>query len=73
MANKGALVVADDDPIPQEDNLICPVVGAWAEDKHRLVSLYSTLFSSGMKYKWDKRVYVELYAGAGYSKIRHTF
>jgi three-Cys-motif partner protein len=65
-------VVSDDAPIPQDDNLICPVVGAWAEDKHRLVSLYSTLFSSGMKYKWDKRVYVELYAGAGYSKIRHT-
>jgi three-Cys-motif partner protein len=65
-------MVADDAPIPPEDNLICPVVGAWAEDKHRLVSLYSTLFSSGMKYKWDRRVYVELYAGAGYSKIRHT-
>jgi three-Cys-motif partner protein len=47
-----------------------PEVGAWAEDKHRLVSLYSTLFSSGMKGKWDERVYVELYAGAGYSRIR---
>jgi three-Cys-motif partner protein len=65
-------VIAGDAPIPSVDNLICPVVGAWAEDKHRLVSLYATLFSSGMKYKWDKRVYVELYAGAGYSKIRGT-
>lgn len=57
---------------PIEDNLICPEVGAWAEDKHRLVSLYSTLFSSGMKEKWDKRVYVELYAGAGYARVRGT-
>jgi three-Cys-motif partner protein len=52
------------------DDLICPDVGGWAEDKHRLVSLYSTLFSSGMKDKWNQRVYVELYAGAGYAKIR---
>ncbi len=55
-----------------EDNLVCPDVGGWAEDKHKLVSLYSALFSSGMKSKWGKRVYVELYAGAGYSKIRNT-
>lgn len=40
--------------------------------KHRLVSLYATLFASGMKAKWSRRVYVELYARAGYSKIRHT-
>lgn len=53
-----------------EDGLIVPEVGAWAEDKHRLVSLYSSLFSSGMKDKWDNRVYMELYAGAGYARIR---
>jgi three-Cys-motif partner protein len=54
------------------DGLVCPEVGGWTEDKHRLVSLYAKLFSSGMKHKWDKRIYVELYAGAGYSKIRGT-
>jgi len=53
-----------------EDGLICPEVGGWAEEKHRHVSLFATLFSSAMKDKWDKRVYVELYAGAGYSRIR---
>jgi three-Cys-motif partner protein len=57
---------------PSNDKLACPEVGAWTEDKHRLVSLYSTLFSKGMKAKWGKRVYVELYAGAGYSRIRGT-
>ncbi len=36
------------------------------------MSLYTTLFSSGMKGKWDTRVYVELYAGAGYNRIRDT-
>jgi three-Cys-motif partner protein len=58
--------------LAQDDGLITPDVGAWAEEKHRLVSLYSTLFSSGMKAKWSRRIYVELYAGAGYGRIRHT-
>jgi three-Cys-motif partner protein len=58
--------------LPQEDGLIAPEAGAWTEDKHRLVSLYATLFSSAMKYKWDERVYIELYAGAGYAKNRKT-
>src|SRR5271156_1655856 len=62
-----------DELIPtSNDKLVCPEVGAWTEDKHRLVSLYATLFSQGMKAKWGKRGYVELYAGAGYSRIRGT-
>src|ERR1022692_2707112 len=55
-----------------DDGLVAPDVGAWTEDKHRMVSLYSTLFSSSMKVKWSKRTYVELYAGAGLSRIRAT-
>lgn len=55
-----------------DDGLICPEVGGWTETKHRLVSLYSELFSFGMKDKWGKRVYVELHAGAGYGRIRGT-
>ncbi|HEX4485311.1 MAG TPA: three-Cys-motif partner protein TcmP, partial [Terriglobales bacterium] len=55
---------------PHDDGLVLPEVGAWAEKKHRLVSLYADLFSSAMKGKWGKRVYLELYAGAGYSRIR---
>lgn len=62
----------DDAETLSDDGLTCPEVGGWAETKHRLVSLYSTLFSSGMKTKWSNRIYVELYAGAGRSKIRGT-
>jgi three-Cys-motif partner protein len=58
--------------IVPSDDLISPDVGGWAEEKHRLVSLYADLFSSGMKDKWECRVYLELYAGSGYSKIRGT-
>jgi three-Cys-motif partner protein len=63
-------------PVPDipviDDGLTCIEVGAWAETKHRLVSLYAELFSSGMKNKWDQRFYVELYAGSGYSRIRKS-
>ena len=55
-----------------DDGLFCQEVGSWTEEKHSLVSLYAKLFSTGMKQKWDVRVYIELYAGAGYSKIEGT-
>jgi hypothetical protein len=47
------------------DGLPCPDVGSWAETKYRLLALYDELFWTGMKYKWDQRVYIDLYAGAG--------
>ncbi len=59
-------VLVSDDKLPTHD------VGPWAEAKHNVVSYYARLFSSGMKKKWDKRIYIELYAGAGHSKIRST-
>jgi three-Cys-motif partner protein len=65
-------MTTDHSELVPDDGLISPEVGAWSEDKHRLVSLYSTLFSSGMKDKWAKRIYIELYAGAGRSRIRQT-
>ena len=40
--------------------------------KYRLLALYDKLFSTGMKNKWDRRVYVDLYAGAGYSRVQGT-
>jgi three-Cys-motif partner protein len=64
----------DSDAVLQvsDDGLPCPEVGGWTERKHSFVSLYAKLFSSGMKVKWGRRVYVELYSGAGYSRIRGT-
>lgn len=65
--------MAKDDPvIVPDDGLPCPKVGSWTETKHDYVSYYAKLFSSGMKHKWGKRIYVDLYAGAGYSGIRDT-
>ena len=62
-----------DEPVNvTDDDLLCPEVGSWAETKHDHVAYYAKLFSSGMKRKWNRRVYVELYAGAGYSRIRDS-
>ena len=55
-----------------DDGLICPDVRRWAETKYRLVAMYDELFSTGMRHKWDKRVYIDLYAGAGFSRIQGT-
>jgi three-Cys-motif partner protein len=56
----------------EDDGLISPEVRGWAETKYRLIALYAELFSTGMKNKWDQRVYIDLYAGAGYSRIEGT-
>src|SRR5690349_4062079 len=56
----------------EDDGLMMPEVGGWAETKYRLLALYDELFSTGMKNKWDRRVYLDLYAGAGYSRIQGT-
>jgi three-Cys-motif partner protein len=56
----------------KDDGLFFGEVGSWVEDKHRLVALYDSLFSTGMKNKWDSRVYIDLYAGPGLLKIRDT-
>lgn len=58
---------------PQEDGLLCAEdVGAWTEDKYKLVWLYDSLFSTGMKNKWEARVYIDLFAGPGVAKIKGT-
>jgi len=55
-----------------DDGLMTAEVGGWAETKYRLLALYDGLFSTGMKNKWDQRVYIDLYAGGGYSRIQGT-
>jgi three-Cys-motif partner protein len=59
-------------PIPREDGLITPRVGDWSADKYNLIWLYDTLFSTGMKNKWQHRVYVDLYAAGGIARVKET-
>jgi hypothetical protein len=47
----------------QDDGLVTPIVGVWAEEKYRLVECYARIFATAMKRKWDMRVYVDLFSG----------
>ncbi len=56
----------------EDDGLLIPEVGDWAEDKYRLLWTYANMFATSMKNKWDERCYIDLFAGAGYARIRGT-
>ncbi len=58
--------------ILKDDGLITPEVGSWAEYKYRLVWNYAKMFAAAMKTKWNARVYIDLYAGAGRSRFENT-
>src|SRR2546426_6835505 len=54
------------------DGLPTNPIGPWAEDKYRYLGMYAEMFSTGMKNKWDRRVYLDLFSGPGYSTLRDT-
>ena len=58
--------------VVSNDGLYTPEVGDWAERKYRLLWHYANLFATSMKYKWDQRVFIDLFSGAGYARIRGT-
>ena len=53
-----------DDGLPTND------IGPWAEQKYRYVGMDAELFATGMKNRWQHRVYLDLFSGSGYSRIR---
>lgn len=55
-----------------DDGLLTNPIGPWAQDKYRYVGMYAELFATGMKNKWPRRVYLDLFAGPGYSKLRDS-
>src|SRR6266480_695418 len=55
-----------------DDGLFCNPIGAWAEDKYRYVGMYAEMFATGMKNRWPRRIYLDLFCGPGYSKVRDT-
>lgn len=59
-------------PRLKHDGLITPEVGGWAEDKYQHVRNYAQMFLTATKKTWDCRAYVELFAGAGRSKLVET-
>lgn len=54
------------------DEYYTPTVRQWSLEKYRLVGSYCDIFTAGMRHKWDQLVYIDLFAGAGYAKIKET-
>ena len=52
------------------DGRIARCVGHWSEDKLFYMRRYASIFSTGMKNKWENRVYVDLFSGPGRSRVR---
>jgi len=61
------------DPITfvNPDGLTTPEIGMWGLKKYKLFGAYCNIFTSGMKLKWNQRVYIDLFAGAGVAKIKN--
>ena len=55
-----------------DDGLLTPEVGPWAEEKYRRVGMYTEMFATGMKNRWDQHVYLDLFAGPGHVHLRGT-
>jgi three-Cys-motif partner protein len=56
----------------QDDGLHIPEVREWALEKYKLLGGYSEIFTSGMHKKWNQLAYIDLFAGAGYARIKET-
>jgi len=55
-----------------DDGLFAQPIGPWAEDKYRRLGMYAEIFATGMKKVWDDRVYLDLFSGPGYSRMRES-
>lgn len=59
----GKMVVGD-------DGLIAADVGEWNRDKYRVHKLFATLFTKGVRNRWDSLVYLDLFSGPGRAQMR---
>ncbi len=66
MSNRDKLVSLED------DGLATAEIGAWGEEKYRLVAYYASLFLTSIRSRWDALIYLDLFSGPGYSQIRGT-
>ena len=55
-----------------DDGLLTPEVGVWCETKYRHLQNYAQMFATATKGKWGKRVYLDLFAGAGRVRVEGT-
>lgn len=46
--------------------------GVHTTQKHRRIGIYAEMFATGMKNKWDHRVFIDLFAGPGHCRLKET-
>jgi three-Cys-motif partner protein len=51
--------------VTAQDGLPARVVGRWSEEKLYYVARYVDIFTTGMKDRWPRRVYIDLFSGPG--------
>lgn len=56
----------------EPDEHYIPEVREWSLEKYKLVGSYCDIFTSGMRNKWNQLVYIDLFAGAGYARIKES-
>ena len=55
-----------------DDRLYTPDVAGYAERKYALVATMAEIVATGMKNQWDRRVYLDLFSGAGRARVRRS-
>ena len=63
--------IKDKLPVLEPDGLLTPEVGEWAYKKYLRVWIYDEIFATAMKNQW-RRVYIDLFAGAGRVQLRDS-
>jgi three-Cys-motif partner protein len=57
---------------PGSDGLPVLCVGPWAEKKHHYLESYCQISSDGMKNRWNRRFYIDLFGGPGLCRNKET-
>lgn len=55
-----------------QDDFFTPLVREWSLEKYKMVGSYCDIFTNGMKEKWNQLIYIDLFAGAGYAKVKES-
>ncbi len=55
-----------------DESVLLSEVGLWSKRKYKLIELYSSMFTTSMKNKWDCRTYIDLFCGCGHSRIKKS-
>lgn len=58
--------------VPASDGQPAREVGAWAQEKLHYIGRYIDIFSTGMKTRWRRRVYLDLFAGPGMCRLENS-